>query len=790
MVNYNVINDNDWKWVFRGRNKLHEKPIANPYSKDVERIYESFYVTNFPSYLDTKRLWQVCEPYGRIVDAYTASKKSKMGKGFGFIRFKGVVDSKEFAKGLANIWVDNFHLFVTVARFKRPGKTHSSKAVEEQYKPNSRVRIPNPSEAKLYASAVNVEEKRNTSTTQRSDLKSITLNDSDLIKVKESTKVALVKVREVGTMNAVHRLCRSEGFTEVKVHYIGGLWLWIQFQDATSCNAFRNNVAMKNVFSGIKIMTQNFVVDERMIWIEISGLPLCAWGSNAYKKVANVVGKLMFFEIDQDSSLGISRVCIATKQKNSISETVQVEVSTEEKQQELEVKVKSTHTEEKIQKIEVERKVSYMDDDQEGKSYEVETDPSCPPGFKFLKKWDMHDQQSCEYSNTNKGTKNRYKRIWVKELCYSKNVHFLGVQESKMTRLELFRLKSMWGNYAFDYACSLARGRSGGKWTNSDDTFFMINVYGPHDTQEKVLLWNTLRTFIVNHAGKYLLFGDLNEVRNESERFGSLFSRPDAQCFNSFIDETNLVEVTMGGRRYTWMNKSGTKMSKLDRFLMSNDILNEIPDLKATVLERGKSDHNPILLHVEKTDYGPYPFKFFHTPPLVAEQYVFDYYDERSLSRIRAYNSTDLEREERLKLLQECEYLDRISGMDLTQKAHSHWDIEGDENTKYFHGLINQRRRQQMVKGVMIEGVWCSDPVQLDKDTSVEEIKNAVWDCGSSKAPGPDGFSFLFFLKYWDLLKDDVVEFISSLLTSGQMPLGSNSAFNTLIPKRKLSIKL
>ncbi|GJU91365.1 RNA-directed DNA polymerase, eukaryota [Tanacetum coccineum] len=41
-----------------------------------------------------------------------------------------------------------------------------------------------------------------------------------------------------------------------------------------------------------------------------------------------------------------------------------------------------------------------------------------------------------------------------------------------------------------------------------------------------------------------------------------------------------------------------------------------------------------------------------------------------------------------------------------------------------------------MVKGVMIEGVWCSDPVQLDKDASVKEIKNVIWDCGSSKAPG------------------------------------------------------
>ncbi|GJZ28090.1 RNA-directed DNA polymerase, eukaryota, reverse transcriptase zinc-binding domain protein [Tanacetum coccineum] len=60
------------------------------------------------------------------------------------------------------------------------------------------------------------------------------------------------------------------------------------------------------------------------------------------------------------------------------------------------------------------------------------------------------------------GTRKRRKRMWIKDLCLKHNVHFLGIQESKMTRLELFRIKSMWGNYAFDYACSMARGLSGG----------------------------------------------------------------------------------------------------------------------------------------------------------------------------------------------------------------------------------------------------------------------------------------------------------------------------------------
>ncbi|GJW82507.1 hypothetical protein Tco_0146482 [Tanacetum coccineum] len=42
-----------------------------------------------------------------------------------------------------------------------------------------------------------------------------------------------------------------------------------------------------------------------------------------------------------------------------------------------------------------------------------------------------------------------------------------------MTRLELFRIKSMWGNYAFDYACSMARGLSGG----------LFSIWDPKDLE-------------------------------------------------------------------------------------------------------------------------------------------------------------------------------------------------------------------------------------------------------------------------------------------------------------------
>ncbi|GKF93547.1 hypothetical protein Tco_0283247, partial [Tanacetum coccineum] len=45
----------------------------------------------------------------------------------------------------------------------------------------------------------------------------------------------------------------------------------------------------------------------------------------------------------------------------------------------------------------------------------------------------------------------------------------------------------------------------------------------------------------------------------------------------------------------------------------------------------------------------------------------------------------------RIILLQEIEKIDKFASMGIIQKAHVKWDIEGDENSKFFHGLINKK---------------------------------------------------------------------------------------------------
>ncbi|GKG27916.1 hypothetical protein Tco_0406243, partial [Tanacetum coccineum] len=93
-----------------------------------------------------------------------------------------------------------------------------------------------------------------------------------------------------------------------------------------SCEAFKSNESLNKLWTFIKVPSPSFFVDERVIWIEVSGLPLCAWRSSAFKKIANLFGKFNFFDDDVEDSMCMGRACITTKIQSLISEKVNVTI--------------------------------------------------------------------------------------------------------------------------------------------------------------------------------------------------------------------------------------------------------------------------------------------------------------------------------------------------------------------------------------------------------------------------------------------------------------------------------
>jgi len=142
---------------------------------------------------------------------------------------------------------------------------------------------------------------------------------------------------------------------------------------------------------------------------------------------------------------------------------------------------------------------------------------------------------------------------------------------------------------------------------------YTINVYSPSVLREKKVLWEDISELRQRQNNKvWCVIGDFNSVRRQEER-RSLFSTSDynrdIRGFNDFIENSELVDVPMVGRKFTWYKPNGSVKSRIDRVLVSREWLDVWSDCKQFVLSRFVSDHCALVFKVSKVDWGPKPFR-------------------------------------------------------------------------------------------------------------------------------------------------------------------------------------
>nr|GFA51511.1 RNA-directed DNA polymerase, eukaryota [Tanacetum cinerariifolium] len=81
------------------------------------------------------------------------------------------------------------------------------------------------------------------------------------------------------------------------------------------------------------------------------------------------------------------------------------------------------------------------------------------------------------------------------------------------------------------------------------------------------------------------------------------------------------------------------------------------------------------------------------------------------------------------------------------------------------------------------KSITIDQQMDLECVVSKEEVKRAVWECGTDKSPEPDGFSFGFYRQFWSSIENDVFAVVSHFFTFGYIPNGYNSCFIALISK-------
>nr|GEW55297.1 RNA-directed DNA polymerase, eukaryota [Tanacetum cinerariifolium] len=60
----------------------------------------------------------------------------------------------------------------------------------------------------------------------------------------------------------------------------------------------------------------------------------------------------------------------------------------------------------------------------------------------------------------------------------------------------------------------------------------------------------------------------------------------------------------------------------------------------------------------------------------------------------------------------------------------------------------------------------------MDRSVSRDEIHVAVWNCGENKSPGPDGYTFEFFRRYWRFNGSDFCSVVECFFESRSFPKG------------------
>ncbi|PWA50793.1 RNA-directed DNA polymerase, eukaryota, Reverse transcriptase zinc-binding domain protein [Artemisia annua] len=318
----------------------------------------------------------------------------------------------------------------------------------------------------------------------------------------------------------------------------------------------------------------------------------------------------------------------------------------------------------------------------------------------------------------------------------------------------------------------------------------IINVYAPQQNVDKRNLWLRIHQVMQLWQDWWIVFGDFNAVRSPEERKNSVFDPSCARDFNDFIDEAGLREYNLKGLKYTYLvNRGGEcKLSRIDRMLFCSNVFNKWPNACVRALHRDHSDHSPLVLSVVDSNFRPKPFRWFDSwmdrpgcqdlVKLILEdnnaQGPADLALTMKLRRLRnrlkiwfkKHKQKEDEDEMRLRaekeeietmmeqkdlddtelwVWAECkknlEEIELHRSRDIKQKSRVNWASFGDENTAFFHNVVNGRKARNAIPGLEVNGEWVSKPTLVKKEVlrffknhfREHYVQRPIMDCSGMK---------------------------------------------------------
>nr|GEY43012.1 RNA-directed DNA polymerase, eukaryota [Tanacetum cinerariifolium] len=687
----------------------HNKNSLQSKADQTVRISKSVFVSSFPDGCTAKDLWKVCNDYGTVVDVFIPNKKSKVGKRFAFVRFIKAINLDRLIENLNTIWIGRFYLFANSVCFERPKKPnlspHNNAAAASSY-------LRGVDQAKgqfqtgSYVHVVNGSFPMGVNGPSISSTSVLVLDDSCVVERDLSNHI-MGKVKDVCSISNLRTLNLEEGFSVVNLMCLGGEALDIEDNVDSSFGCKRLCIKIKLPLS---ILESFKVIFKGKVYM-VRAKELLTWSPIFLGQ------KEMEYTSVEDSDVGPQKVtdrsqfCEEGPNNDRVSDVEEV----------LETNFRDNssifinHIDElEKQQSEDPFNIYRLLRKQPGDAKEI---PAVVNAKVMNNSQDVYKEASCDHVDSNvvkkggsvlgviedmiqmnilslniQGLGHKTKNEWIKELTSKNKINFMEIQERKTHYVNHMDVKLMWGNSNYNYVYSEAVGNSGGilcvweatvfkkdyatisdnfiaiyeTWLTSNSKVLFVAIYAPQQVSRKRLLWDYVSTLIDCWNGEVVVLGDFNEVQNIDERRGSCFNPTSARVFDQFISASGIVNVKMEGYTFTWSHPSGSKMSKLDRFRVSEGIFSIFPSITAVCLDRHISDHRPIIVCEVQADFGPIPFRFYHS------WIILEGFDAMVEQTWRSFSHNDANRMIRFKK--------KIQDLKLA------------------------------IRGVFVDGIWCTNP--------------------------------------------------------------------------------
>ncbi|KAH7843145.1 hypothetical protein Vadar_013178 [Vaccinium darrowii] len=314
---------------------------------------------------------------------------------------------------------------------------------------------------------------------------------------------------------------------------------------------------------------------------------------------------------------------------------------------------------------------------------------------------------------------------------------------------------------------------------NEEDgsTWRLINVYFSSRSEIRRAQWEVILYHKDRLGEDWLIWGDMNDITSVGEKRGGISPASwELKGFQEFINQCNLIDLGYTGFPFTWCNnRAGSEciQERLDRALATPSWMLRFSQAYVEHLNSVGSDHSALLLHLYPTVHQyRAPFRFDarwvqdeEVLPLIEQAWQAPVQGSKCFGvqqRIKeCRNSIQVwKKHKRLNsrhkieeiqkeihqiqngpLLQNRDRLQHLKGLlhhewnkeELfwKQKARINWLQHGDNNTKFFHASVMQRRARNRISGVEnMSGEWVrkQDEVRYEFQNYFQSIFTAAPD--------------------------------------------------------------